>query len=156
MLAREYFEQVRNAAKELENARRTMEMLRNREGLKAQRYSSVGHSTTLSEPMAATDSRIDFELEIQRGRFEEATVVVDDAMRLLFGGDGNGGLSALAGYRYAEVLMHYYCRAESWHQVSEILGKSRTSCKHLRNEALDLVDDFGFAHLKESVGYSKI
>ena len=156
MTAAEYFAQVRAAALEIAQEQRTIERLRSREGVKGKAWDAVGHTTGVGDPYETTRQRMDFELRIFNGQLEDAEKVVEEGMEVLYGRDGRGGLARMAGTKWANVVHQRDCMAKTWSKVAYTLDMSRSQALRLYSEALDLVDDFGLARLKEGEGQASI
>ena len=142
--ARDYFEDVRQAAKRCERTRRMLQAMEVHEqssgaGLGG-RVSGGGNN----DPMCRVDSRIDKEALWHR-RIADDEKLLDEATSVLYGEhyDGSGGVDAALGSEYADVLWWRYLAAESWGVVAKAVGTSRTKATELANVALEYVDSVG-------------
>lgn len=142
--SRELFEAVRVAAGELE---RTQEQLREMEDAETRLGGGIvtgPRKSSRNDPSRRTDARIDLEAMMRR-RIEEDEQVVDYATSLLYGGEqnGRGGVSALFGTDYADLLWWRYLGCESWERASRAAGWSRRVARIRAEEAFDLMDVLG-------------
>lgn len=153
MTSRDFFEQVREAAQDAERTRRTLEAMKAREGVKAQRY---GQSVQggVHDAMAATDARIDREREWAR-RIEEDYRLIDEACAIIYGPDNRGGIAALLGNATADVMFWRYCAAVTWHEVSKAVSYSRPWCHHAVSVAFELIDAAGVEAVKAGRGIAE-
>lgn len=103
-------------------------------------------SGTVSDPMRRVDARIDKE-GVWARRIAEDERLMDHAVRVVYGADqdGRGGVDALLGATYADILWWRYLAAESWEGVARAVGYSARRCVELRDIALDFVDANGIA-----------
>lgn len=146
MLAREYFEQIRETIVEIERSKEMLARLLATEGAKAQRYAPSVNSGN-SDAMDKINRRIEFEQRLQH-RVDEAAAMLDEATALLYGYDGRGGLAKLKGNRYADVLCMAYLQAMPWREVAEVMRCSVAWCHELSNAGFACIDDVGFAKLR--------
>lgn len=153
--ARELFSDARRAAFELESQRRMLEKLESREGVHGAGFEAI-RSSGISDPMAATDARMDHEARI-RMSMEDCERTIDYACAVLYGKDyrgRTGGLYVLAEHELADVLCLYYCQAMSWSEVSDIIGYARTPTIERAKRALRLVDEYGFEACIAGIEYA--
>lgn len=148
MKAKDYFESIRNEVAQIERAREMIEVLRAKEGAKAQGYEPVGGGGE-SDPMGEITRRIDMEGRLM-ARIEESSKAVDEACLLLYGRDGRGGLAKLRGARYADAICMAYLQAEPWGEVAEIMRCSPKWCRELCNAGFVYIDRVGWAELKNA------
>lgn len=152
--ARELFCAVRDAAREAERVRRSIERMEAAEGVRAQGYEpATSHSRGDANGMARTDARIDYEALTAR-RVEEDYQLVDTACRAIYGEgeDGRGGVCALMGAAVADCMWWRFCAAASWAEVAAACGYSKSQARRLVVQGLDAVDFFGWANLMGGEG----
>lgn len=140
--ARDLFDAARDAAIECERCRRQLEAMRESGG-----GSDVHVSRgSVSDPMARVDRIIDQEARWE-SVIERDERLMDLATSVLYGEDqmGSGGVHALLGSVYADILWWHYLALEKWDRVGEIVHYSPQRCKQLRNVAFDLIDAHGIA-----------
>ena len=150
MTAREYFEQARAAAIDRERVMQLHGNLTGREGLQSVSYDGNGGGCGVSDPMKATDIRIDFEQTMQE-RLAADDATLDEAFVLLYGADGRGGVYKVIGSKYADVLCGYYLYLDSWSELADTLNYDSRYLRNIRDIALAKIDEIGFAALKEQV-----
>lgn len=150
MTARDWFEQVREAALDAERTRRALEVMESREGVKAQRYgASVSGGT--SDPMAPTDARLDRE-RAWASRIERDYALIDEACEVIYGPDNRGGIASLLGTATADAMFWRYCAAVSWPRVANAVCYSSSWCRQAVSIGLDLIDALGVERVKAGSG----
>lgn len=153
--AKELFETARRCRMEIERQTRTLELMESYESVRGAGFDAIRTSGT-SDPMAATDARMDHERRI-RLNMEECDKTLDYAWRVLYGEDYlgmSGGLSSLTDKVYAEVLDYYYCMAMSWSDAARLIGYARTPTIERAKRALHLIDEYGFNACIEGIEYA--
>lgn len=150
MTSREFFDSVREAALDAERARRQLEAMQSREGVKAQRYGISVQGGT-HDAMSATDARIDRERS-WAARIERDYALIDEACAIIYGTDNRGGVASLLGNPTADAMFWRYCAAASWEGVAKAVCYSRSWCHQAVGVALDLVDALGVQRVKEGKG----
>ena len=148
MKAKEYFEGIRAEVVKTDTAREMLARMKAREGVKAQSY-QTGGSGDMRDPMDSVSNRIDFEGKL-RQRIADAERVLDEACEVLYGSDGRGGLAKLKGTHYADAICMYYCQAETWGEIADIMQCSQKWCRKLCEVAFDYIDRVGWAHVKDA------
>lgn len=150
--ARALFGDVRGAALDAERVSRTVSSLEAREGVRAQGYGPRGRGGG-RDPMGATDERIDYESRVRR-RLEGDYALIDAGSAVAYGADqmGSGGVEALLGPAYADVLWWRYCAAATWDRVAREVGMSKRWCQDASEAALDAVDAYGVWRMLAGVG----
>ena len=106
--ARDLFAAVYDAAAERQGILRELEQMESKEGVRAQSYEPMPRAGSVSDKMAATDARIDYEGE------KDPLLAEDDALIALAesliwgprGGDMTGGVLHVMGYRTAKAVGH--------------------------------------------------
>ena len=154
MTARDFFEQVREAAKDAERTRRQLEAMESREGVKAQRYGASVQGGT-SDPMAPTDARMDREAVWHR-RIERDYALIDEACAIIYGTDNAGGIASLLGTATADAMFWRYCAAVTWDEVATNVNYSRPWCYQAVGVALEMVDALGVEMVKEGRGSAEV
>lgn len=150
MDAREFFGAVRAAAIDAERTRRMLFAMESREGVKPQSY-EPRVTGGKSDPMSATDARLDREREWQ-ARIEGAYSLIDEACAVIYGTDGRGGVASLMGAPTADAMWWRYCDAASWEKVARATCYSKPHAQRLVYAALDMVDALGFEAVKAGEG----
>lgn len=152
--ARELFCAARDAAREAERVRRSIERMEAAEGVRAQGYEpATSHSRGDANGMARTDARIDYEA-LTAKRVEEDYQLVDTACRAIYGAaeDGRGGVCALMGSAVADCMWWRFCAAASWAEVADACGYSKSQARRLVAQGLDAVDFFGWENVVDGAG----
>lgn len=150
--ARSFFETVRGVSVDLERTREALLRMEAREGVRAQGYEATGRSGSVSDRMAATDARMDYE-ERARRRVEEGYELIDLACRVLYGAEsGKGGLDRLMGSAVADAINFRYVDGRPWKEVAAMVGYSVSQCKRLCAAGMNACDFFGWDNLIQGEG----
>lgn len=150
--ARDFFASVREAARDADRISRTIARMESREGVHGQSYSPAVHGGD-HDARAATDARMDYERRVHRRR-EDDYALIDRACAVIYGADqtGHGGVSALMGPAYADVLWWRFCAAETWKAVAAGTGMSVRWCQCAADAALDQIDSYGMGRMLDGKG----
>lgn len=141
--ATDLMESARDAAKELERINLQLASMDSARDVKAQGYSGVQSHSNDVNGMGATERLIDYEERVKpRLRADEA--ILEDAMNMLYGTDGRGGVSKGIGSCYADVLMHRYLLMRTWDDTGWYCRVSKATAKRYAEVALDYIDAAGF------------
>lgn len=142
--ARELFGDARTAAIECERTRRMLQAMEDTEGPTGGGMGPRVSRGAVSDPMRKVDARIDKEA-VWRRRIEENERLMDYATGVCYGEqqDGRGGVDALLGAAYADVLWWRHLAAESWDEVARVVGYSPRRCAELQAVAFDFIDANG-------------
>ena len=155
--AEDFFEAVRDAAREVADILGTIASMERREGVRAQGYEALGRQGGARDRMAATDDRMDYERS-RSPLLAEDNAIIRVANSLIWGGDGgdlSGGDASLAGERVATAMEMRYVQARSWGEVAALMGYSRLSRRSLRDlcqSGFDAIDSLGWGRVVEGVG----
>lgn len=149
MKAKGYFENIRAEVVKVDSARDMLERMRSREDVKAQGYEIGGGSVADADASFSTLQRMDFEQRLKL-RVLASQAMVDEACEVLYGKSGNGGLAKLKGSRYADAICMYYCQAETWADMADIMQCSKQWCRELCNAGFAFIDGIGWANLRNS------
>lgn len=143
--AEDFFEAVRDAAREREDILGTIGSMGDREGVRAQGYEARGRPGGNVDPTAATDERMDYEGE--RGpMLAEDDAIIRLANSLIWGGAGgdlSGGVASLAGERVATAMEMRYVHGLSLAEAARRMKYSPRSGQmvaDLCRVGLDVVD----------------
>lgn len=142
MRSRDFFEQVRDAVRDIEKISRQLEAMESREGVRTQRYGPRVSGGT-PDPMAMVDARLDRE-KLLRARMESDYELLDRAHALIYGADSHGGIAALLGTDTADTMYWRYCAGETWPKVAKAVCYSQAWCYKAAATAHDMVDSLGF------------
>ena len=86
----------------------------------------------------------DRHLERLHRRVETCADILDNALLVLYGDDGEGGLCRALGRTHADVLNLRYVEGMTWEGVAESIGYSVRNSYHLRDAAFEFIDRHGF------------
>ena len=145
--AREYFEQARAAQRRIDGRIAVLDAMRAREGLRAQRYDAVGHSTGTSDPTRATDARIDAESRA-RGEIAALNAEVEDARQVCMGIRSANPHHPFWG----DAVELHWLDLMDWRGVAQALDVSTETARRAAYSALDWVDMVGIAAAREGCG----
>lgn len=143
--AEDFFEAVRDAAREREGILRAIGSMEAREGVRAQGYEAAGRSPRPSDRMAATDDRMDYE-SAHEPLLAEDDAIIALAESLIWGGAGgdmSGGVARLMGYAVAKAMELRYVHGLPFALVALRMGyspKSKRVVAGLCRMGLDCVD----------------
>lgn len=143
--AEDFFEAVRDAARERAGILRTISSMEGREGVRAQGYEATGRSGAVCDRMAATDDRMDYESS-RAPLLAEDDAIIRLANSLIWGGDGgdlSGGVASLAGERVATAMEMRYVHGLSLAEAARRMRYSPRSgpvVADLCRVGLDVVD----------------
>lgn len=153
---RELFDAARDAALENERMTRMLQAMEASEVMPGKGMTDRIAHGTVSDPMRRTDARIDRE-RLWHTRIEENERLMDYATCVLYGSDqdGKGGVCALLGIVYADILWWHYLGCETWERTGEIVYYSERRCKQIRDIAFDLVDSIGVGAAIAGVGVAE-
>ena len=143
--AEDFFEAVRDAARERERILRTIASMESREGVRAQGYEAMGRSGAGRDRMSATDDRMDYE-ESHDALLAEDDAIIRLAESLIWGGAGgdmSGGIVHLMGFAVAKAMELRYVHALPLPEVARWMGyspRSKGTVADLCRAGLDCVD----------------
>lgn len=149
MNATEYFLAAQDAAEDMERARQMLAKLKSGEVPKGIDYERFGAGGGDHDAMAVTDARIDFEATLSE-RIGKDRAIVDDALEVLYGKDGHGGIAKLKGNRFADAVCMRYLQLEKWTDIAEVMSCTVKWCRSLCNDTFRFIDDVGFAYVREA------
>lgn len=143
--ARELFEAAREAARQRERDRANLEALdtRRRGGSAPQTGGGSRGVRSDVNGTAASDAYLEYEARaMQRRRDSEGLLAYASA--LLYGRDGRGGVAALLGSLFADVVFWRYLDDLTWGEVALRARVSQSTAKRHCTTALDTIDARGF------------
>lgn len=154
--ARDYFEQAREAVRELQNIRLKLEGLPYQMDVGGIDYSkpTISHGTAQSG-MPAVEQAVDAESRYIE-RMGELVEVINAAYDIIYGRDRKSGLLALAGYECTDALELRYLKAMSWQEVSKSMNYSVRACHRFADTALDMCEAYGLAKVRDGKGVATI
>lgn len=146
MTSREYFESASAAQRRIDAVLASISRMREREGVRAQTYAPVGHGSGASDPMRATDSRIDAEA---RARAELSSLYSEvESAREVCRGYSAANPRSMGG----ELIQLHYLDLMSWREASSACGISESKARHECRVALDWIDSVGIASARAGMG----
>lgn len=152
MDAREFFEAAREAQRSIESRFESIELMRSREEVRAQRYDKIGgHTSGVSDSTRATDARMDAERAAMK-ELAELYDMVEDARTVC-----RGVRAANPQHRmWGEVLEKRYCDDLPWHAVATKVGLSERATFIEHRAALEWVDSVGIAAARNGMGQAQL
>lgn len=150
--ARDFFESVREAAREAERTSHTLMRMQGRE-LPRGMGTEPGHGGGTPDVMRPSDALMDYEA-MMRARVQRDWDMIDEACSVIYGSsqDGTAGVNALLGSATADALWWYYCAAVKWREVSDKLDLSVSQCQRLCSVAFDMIDSLGMGAVMSADG----
>lgn len=154
--ARDLFGAARDASLEMTRTMLQLEAMEARRHIKGQGYSGMPHGQRADvNCTAASIALIDRE-EMLRSRIRDDEELLDLACQVAYGADGRGGgVSALLGSVYADVLFWRYCAGESWDTVARECGQSKRTALRYAEVALDAIDAYGLGRMVSGEGMAE-
>lgn len=149
MDARQFFNEVRTAAKNLNNAQTRYDGLLEQYSAKTQSYDAQGAPTggvpdSLQQRYLEAKEKLEQTNEVYAQRVAEAVELAALVTPIL-------GANC---YEYA--LLYYYCDAmDDWSAVAKQYPCHVSTAKHYAEVALDTIDGLGIAHLKAGKGIAE-
>lgn len=148
--AKRYFESARAAMREIDAKQRMREVMRSREGVRAQGYDAVGRSHGISDPMAATDARIDAEQGLD-AEISELQEEVDEAVSVC------RRVRAVDPTCYGGSLLElHYFGLLSWREAARSVGVSETAARDQARRAMSLIEDVGVCRMLHGWGQTQL
>lgn len=149
--AREYFEAARAAQRHIDGRLAAIRAMREREGARAQSYEAIGRGGGASDPMRATDARIDAEARA-RSELAECERAVEDARAVCAGvRAANPNHPA-----WGDVLELRYVELFEWDRIGRALDLTGSGVRQACRAALDWVDSVGLAAAREGCGQAAL
>lgn len=146
LTSREYFEAASAAQRHIDALYRKLGTMRAREGARSKAL-AVAHAGGATDPMRATDARIDAEAEA-RAEMAELDAIVADAREVC-----RGIRRANPRHPYwGDCIELHFLDHMTWHQIGSALGVSGEHARRSAYAGLDWVDMVGIAAARESVG----
>ena len=147
MNAADYFQGVTDAVEDAHKLNDAVQLMRAREGLHGVSYDRARVSG--SRRVNPTDARIDFEKKIP-GRIKADAKVIADALLLLYGADGKGGLSKAMSRKHADIVYLRHVKLLSWRKIAEQAGCPTSSARYYYRKAIEYIDAQGFARVRQA------
>lgn len=152
--ARDLFAAVEDAARERQDILRELGKMEAREGVRAQSYEPMSRSGSVSDRMAATDARVDYEGE-KGPILEQDDALIALAESLIWGpsgGDMTGGVLHVMGYRSAKAIERHYIHLVPFPALAREWDVSGRQVRRLADRGLDAMDYLGWVGAVRGVG----
>ncbi len=153
--AREFFEAVRETARDVEIVQRRLDSYeRSAHALPGgihERVSGTGEADRMAGRVA---SMVDAEDSLRR-RLEDDYNALDLAHVVLYGRDTCDGLASLAPSWWADVMSLFYCERLTWARVASTVAYSEQRCRQVRDASLDLIDAHGLCRVAAGMGMAE-
>lgn len=154
MRARDWFESIR--AEVIECARMEADLLdlRSKTWPRGQSYEMVAHSSGTKDGSGPVLRVVEAERELDV-RQARCNAMVEDAMDVLYGKDGRGGLARLKGSATADCICGHYLMGMRWQEVADEITRLDSKdgeqwCMRRAYRGLELIDKIGIVVLTES------
>ena len=147
MDAREFFNAVSDARRQLESAQRRLDLMRSREGLRGQGYGPRTGGTRANDAMRATDERMDAEgavldaMEGHRAAIAQGREMCEGIRR-----------ANPHNPSWGDVLELRYCEGMQWRAIATALDISERSAHHYSDYGMAWVDGVGVESALEGMG----
>ena len=151
MGAREFFESARAAQRRIDGRLAAIRAMREREGARAQSYEAIGRGGGASDPMRATDARIDAEAAA-RDELAALEAEVEDARAVCRGVRIANPSHPLWG----DAIELHYIELMGWAEIGRYLGCTGEAVRRAAYAALDWIDMVGIAAAREGCGQAAL
>lgn len=143
-----FFNEIRQAAINMQRCEQELAQLVDQYSAKTQRYDSIGTGGTgiplsLQERYLAAKERTISSIAKWSGLVDEGVELAAHVTDLL----GNNC------YEYA--LLHYYCDAMEWREVGRMMYVSYRTAQRWADTALDTIDSLDLAHVRAGIGIAE-
>lgn len=145
------FEGARSAQRRIDGRLATIRSMREREGLRAQGYDAIGRGSGVTDPMAATDTRIDAEADAVR-ELAALQAEVEDARAVCRGVRAANPSHPLWG----DALELHYLELLSWDDAGRYCGVTGEGMRRAAYAALDWIDSVGIASARDGMGQAAL
>lgn len=141
MDAREYFENVRDAAKCIKSIGERKDEMMEAMGPRGMTYDA--HGQGMSDPMRRVDDLVDWERQ-QIEELGECRRQIEDAWQIV------AGIEETFKDDAAQVVTRYSLWCEGWEQIAQEMGHKASECRLLFETTMDWCDYVGLARLREA------
>ena len=147
--SRDYFGMARRAAHAIRALDMQYESLKSAVRLGAQSYNSGrGGGVDPQSHQAAMDALLDFEREMPR-LYAPHDEAIADALLILYGWRGRGGVAKLLGEKYADVVNWRWLQLRRWREIAADLSCSVRWAQMVEDTAFDWMDEYGEMQIRE-------
>lgn len=146
--ARDMFEAVRDAAKDLVRARLQLAEIEGSSGAGSGVRVSVG---SVRDPMDRVVACMDAGVRLH-SRIKADEELLHTATSVLYGEGDEGGIAAILGHDHADAVWWYYVVGETWSAISKMLAYTERTCCRMRDTVFDTIDAYGLDAVIEGKG----
>lgn len=148
--SRDYFAMAKAAASKMDEIREELTRRHSALVLQAQRYFE---SRTVGDldPQRAMDEYIDAEREAEC-ELADLQAQVDDALGILYGFHGRGGVAKLYSRRCADCINWRWLQRRKWADVAADLDCTARWAQQLESDAFDFMDRYGESAIRSANG----
>lgn len=146
--ARDMFEAVRVAAKDLVRARLQLAEIEGGSGSGSGVKVSVG---SVRDPMDRIVACMDAGIRLH-ARIKADEELLHTATSVLYGEGNEGGIAAILSHAHADAVWWYYVIGESWPTISNMLAYSQRALYQMRDTVFDTIDAYGLDAVIEGKG----
>lgn len=154
MRARDWFEAIRSEVLECARLEDDLLELRAQTGPRGQSYEMVAHSSGTSDGSAPIlrVAQAEQELDVRQARCD---AMIDDAMVVLYGEDGRGGLARLMDSATADCIYGRYLMGMKWQEVANEITRPESEspedwCRMRARRGFERIDSVGIGALTKS------
>ena len=152
MTARGWFEYIRAEVLALEDRKRDLETMRLQAEGGGGGYEAMGKGGTPSDAGPGVIRLVQASEDIDRDQ-AGINAEIEQALAVLYGNDGDGGLAKLKTSADADILCAYYLQGMEWEQVAnDLSAEGSASPKHWcvmrARRALDFIERYGVRNLQ--------
>lgn len=149
MTYRDWFESIRAKVLDLMRMEADLEDLRAKSGPRGQSFEVVSLGSSSGDAADAVLRLVQAELEYDKAK-AECDGMVSDALAVLYGQDGRGGLAKAKTSTDADCICGYYLMGMRWREVAEDMARPDSAdprhwCMMRAHRAFEYMDKFGLA-----------
>lgn len=151
MLARDWFEHIRCRVVDLRRMEEDLENLRAKTLPHGQSFEAVTFGSSSGDAGDAVLLLAQAEMEYDRVKYE-CDMLVDDALAILYGRDGCGGLAKARTSTDADCICGYYLMAMTWREVASEMTRPDSAdprhwCMSRARRSFEYMDRVGMTSL---------
>lgn len=160
MTALEWFESIADERRRIDGVREQIAMLQSKLEPHGQELGATGHGGNADKMFSLVLARMKLtdlqELEARLPDMQRALDDrIDDALDVLYGKSGRGGLAKARSSTDADILCCYYLQGMGWSEIASDVVKPDTEwprqwCRRRAVRALEFIDRTGIAKLANS------
>ena len=151
MRARDWFDHIRAHVVECARLERDLQDLRSQTEPRGQTFGAMGHGSSATDGSAAILRVVQAEEELERKQ-AILNATIDEALEVLYGEDGHGGLARAKGSATADCICGYYLMGMTWRKVADDITRPGSEdgsqwCMRKAHRGLEFIDRIGIATL---------